>query len=212
MRGADGRAPSGHNTTQSDPIMRPKGKLFALFAVFAAIGLVTATGAFTTVSAERTAEVNVAGDGKALLEIEPNTSTSGTAVDGGQYADTSSSTIVIDFDGTDSTLGNGAKGLNANAKSTFVQLLDITNQGDQQVDVSIDVAVNTNNADASDSEISNSVLIEDTDTGTDLTSSSITLGSGKTSTLDFIIDLTDGNGGEVTSGDFTLTITISAEA
>jgi len=52
---------------------RPKGKLFALLAVFVAIGLVTASGAFTSVTAERTATVTTAGDENAnFLQFETN--------------------------------------------------------------------------------------------------------------------------------------------
>jgi hypothetical protein len=49
---------------------RPKGKLFALLAVFVAIGLVTASGAFTSVEAERTVSVSTTGDGSALLKLD----------------------------------------------------------------------------------------------------------------------------------------------
>ncbi|ERG94186.1 MAG: hypothetical protein J07HQW2_00620, partial [Haloquadratum walsbyi J07HQW2] len=37
--------------------MIPKGKLLALLMIFTAVGGVAATGAFTTVEAERTADV-----------------------------------------------------------------------------------------------------------------------------------------------------------
>lgn len=50
---------------------RARGKLLALLAVFAAIGLATATGAFSSVEADRTATVNVAGDQAALLQLNP---------------------------------------------------------------------------------------------------------------------------------------------
>lgn len=49
---------------------RPKGKLLALFAIFIAIGLVTATGAFSSVTAERTATVQTAGDANAFLGFQ----------------------------------------------------------------------------------------------------------------------------------------------
>lgn len=55
----------------TQPTMRPKGKMIALLAIFAAIGLVVATGAFTSVSAERTVTIETAGDASANLGIAP---------------------------------------------------------------------------------------------------------------------------------------------
>ncbi|ERG92237.1 MAG: hypothetical protein J07HQW1_02272 [Haloquadratum walsbyi J07HQW1] len=47
--------------------MIPKGKLLALLLAFTAVGGLAATGAFTTVQADRTADVTAAGDSNALL-------------------------------------------------------------------------------------------------------------------------------------------------
>lgn len=63
-------------------VQRPKGKLFALFAVFAAIGLVTASGAFTSVNAERTVSVSTVGDGSALLQLSVNNTDLASITDG----------------------------------------------------------------------------------------------------------------------------------
>jgi len=101
--------------------MRPKGKLFALVAVFAAIGVVAASGAFTTVSAERTATANVAGDSSALLQLDVVDST---------YAEQSSGTLEIDLTGN-------ASGVNLNATTTITDVFKITNQGSQDVAVNI---------------------------------------------------------------------------
>ena len=106
--------------------MGRKGKLFGLLAVFAAIGLVTASGAFTTVSAERTASVNVAGDSSALLALEPTDSSNGKT-----YADISNGQLEIN-------LANGsASGVNPNANTTIASVFRITNQGTQEVNVTI---------------------------------------------------------------------------
>jgi hypothetical protein len=107
--------------------MRRKGKLFGLLAVFAAIGLVTASGAFTTVSAERTASVNVAGDESALLALEPADTSNGEA-----YARTSSGQLEIN-------LANGsAAGVNPDAKTSIASVFRITNQGTQKVSVTVE--------------------------------------------------------------------------
>lgn len=197
--------------------MRPKGKLIALLVMFVAIGLVAGTGAFTTVSAERTAQVNVAGDENALLQLQPNGSTYG--VDGNEYIDTTGNDIVIDFDGTDTGFGNSnnAKGLNAKASTRFNSLLDITNQGNQQVTLSFSVSVATNNAkyngaSVTDSNVADSLIIEYTDSGADATQNSVDLSSGETTTVNVMVDMTDGNGVYIDEGDFSYTITIDASA
>ena len=110
--------------------MRPRGKLFALVAVFAAIGLVTATGAFTTVSAQRTATVNTAGDANALLAMQPANTLNGQA-----YASNKSGTLKINLG---SGTGNGnAEGVNKNATTVINNVFNITNQGTQTVAISI---------------------------------------------------------------------------
>lgn len=98
---------------------RPKGKLFALLAIFVAIGLITATGAFTSVQAQRTMTVSVAGDGSALLGL----------ADAGQgYVNESGDTITIDF---------GNNGVNINADTDFGAVLNVTNNGASTVNVQI---------------------------------------------------------------------------
>ena len=116
---------------------RPKGKLFALLAVFIAIGLVAATGAFTSVEAERTVSVNVADDSGALLQLEANGSSSN-----GAYATTDGGQIVIDLDNP-SGLSESPAGLNDNATTEIFHIVNVTNQGPQTVGLSADVS-NTN--------------------------------------------------------------------
>jgi hypothetical protein len=106
--------------------MGRKGKLFGLLAVFAAIGLVTASGAFTTVSAERTASVNVAGDADALLALEP-----ADTPNGDEYAGTSNDQLEIEL------ATENAEGVNPNAVTEIDSVFRITNQGSQEVNVSI---------------------------------------------------------------------------
>ena len=96
---------------------KPKGKLFALLAVFAAIGIVTATGAFTSVTAQRTAAISTAGDSSALLGLEEQGDTG--------YIDTQSSELRINFDNVGSVNDNATTWLNKSIK--------ITNNGDNDV-------------------------------------------------------------------------------
>ncbi|MFB6360163.1 MAG: hypothetical protein ABEH59_02465 [Halobacteriales archaeon] len=96
---------------------RPKGKLFALLAIFAAIGIVTATGAFTSVQAERTMDISVVGDASANLALTDA---------GNGYVDTSGNQISLSFNE-----------VNIRADTDFGAVLDITNNGPNQVYVQI---------------------------------------------------------------------------
>jgi hypothetical protein len=163
--------------------MRPKGKLFALFAVFAAIGLVTASGAFTTVTADRTVSVNVAGDSNALLGITPNSEYGSENSDG---------VVVLEFDNP-----AGTSGVNANATTTVDEILTLTNNGDSTVALNIS---------ADDSRIS---FYNTTDgTGSDANTTSLT--SGGTHDVGIKIDTT--NDGNSTEFDANVTIVANATA
>ena len=103
--------------------MIPKLKLFALLVVFIAAGGFAATGAFTTVEAERTADVNVAGDANALLAIQPIPDPDDSDFIG--QAETTDQTFQIVLD----------DGVNARASTTAENLFNITNNGQEPVDV-----------------------------------------------------------------------------
>jgi hypothetical protein len=120
--------------------MIPKGKLLALLMVFTAVGGIAATGAFTTVEAERTAEVDVDGDANALLAVEPIQPTDESDFIG--QSDTEDAPFQLQLDDA----------VNARASTTAEDLFKITNQGAEPVDVWIatqggaqanDTAVNT---------------------------------------------------------------------
>jgi hypothetical protein len=110
--------------------MRSRGKLVALLAVFVAVGLVTGTGAFSTVEAQRTADVNVAGDSSALLGLQAGNSDL-IQVDNDQVAIKLSSS-------------SNAAGVNKNATTTVdqSQFLNVTNNGAQNT-VEINLQYNT---------------------------------------------------------------------
>lgn len=110
--------------------MRPKGKLFALVVLFAAVGLLTATGAFTTVEAERTAEVSTTGDADALLGIEP----AGQS----EFATTSDGQVQIQLNDTATNNDPNPSGVNMNATTLDDNVLNITNNGQEDVVVQID--------------------------------------------------------------------------
>ena len=114
---------------------RPKGKLFALLAIFMAIGIVTATGAFTSVSAERVATAQVAGDQSALVGLEPYAGPNGYSPGTGGSLSSSQGYAQLTNGELELNLGRFGQnnGLNYNASTEINQVFNITNNGGQPV-------------------------------------------------------------------------------
>ena len=99
------------------------------------------TGAFTSVEAERTLSIDTAGDADAFLSIERATDSSGNVYpNAGEYVEgnQNSGTLSLDFTQADDTAAASASGVNQNAKTVFDNLLDITNNGTQDVVLSVE--------------------------------------------------------------------------
>ena len=104
-------------------------RLTALAACLLALALVTGSGAFDAVVADRSAVVDVASDADALLGLTPHSGPNGafTYVSGGE--------LVLDVSGTnpnsDATAGPiyGATGINARSLTRVDDVFDVTNQG-----------------------------------------------------------------------------------
>ncbi|MFA1610208.1 hypothetical protein [Halobellus rubicundus] len=174
----------------------PKGKLLALVTIVAALGVVTATGAFTTVSAERTAQVSVAGDSSALLALNPTSGPNGD----GAYAAEENGLFQITFG------ENIGSGVNMEAQTDIQDVFTITNQGTQNVSISINDtgdhpdAVTFYNVSV-DGEKATTSAFEDGD---------YYLDSGETVTVSIYVDTA---GLDVDDEDFLIeTIEITAEA
>lgn len=217
--------------------MKSKGKLLALVAVFGALGVATATGAFTTVTADRTAEVTVSGDQGALLGLN--------ATD--QIANNDGGDFTIDLEGE-----TGA-GLNDQGVTDFGNVLQITNNGEDEVAVLIeletqDVATGSVHFYAQGSELSDpgtgelsavgasvnsvsnvqvnsanalnnrgrfapgqkySITLDTSNDGDDLETLGVTLGAGQSVNVGLLIDLI---GQDLEDGDEVISdITIVAE-
>jgi hypothetical protein len=170
--------------------MKPtKGKLFVLLALIGAIGLVTATGAFGSVTAQRTADVSVAGDDAALLGLE-----AGSAPGASTFI-TGTDEITIDL-----------SNVNTNATTEVPNSLNITNRGDAEVAVSISTSGSNTAAIAFGVQ---SGELAGTDPSADLTwpetgnvfridsGTSIDLESGESVQVGFYIDTSDS---DVTNG------------
>jgi hypothetical protein len=100
-------------------------KYLAAFGSLAAGGAaMMGTGAFTSVTADRTVEVNVAGDASAYLGLEPVSASPNSA-----YVDVSGGEVSFDF--SDSNSNVGGDGFNPDATTRVNDLLRVTNQGTQ---------------------------------------------------------------------------------
>lgn len=104
--------------------MKPKGKLLALFVVFGAIALVTASGAFTSTSVDRTMTVGVANDSSALLGLSPNSTSQN-----GDYASFSGDQIQVDVSNA-----------NLDADTHINHVLVLQNNGNSDVEIWATVA------------------------------------------------------------------------
>lgn len=110
--------------------MKPKGKLLALFVVFGAIALVTASGAFTSTSVDRTMNIGVANDSSALLGLAPNS----TSQNGG-YASFSGDKIQVDISDA-----------NLDADTHVNHVLNVSNGGKSEIEVWVTLTGNNTNA------------------------------------------------------------------
>ena len=111
------------NMTQRRKFLLGMGSLAAGGA--AAMG----TGAFTSVSADRSVDVQVADDSDALLRIVPDERGGSQTPNAQEYVDTSGGTVSLDFTST----SEGATGINDEATTIIDDILTIENQGTQGV-------------------------------------------------------------------------------
>jgi len=108
--------------------MNRRNVLAGIGALTAGGGAVFGSGAFSSVEADRTVNVNVAGDSEALVALNVD-SDLGTSTNGEVSIDLSSP--------------ENASGLNQNALTTFNAALAITNQGADPVDLTVPSAVSS---------------------------------------------------------------------
>ncbi|MEY7848943.1 hypothetical protein AB7C87_07015 [Natrarchaeobius sp. A-rgal3] len=148
--------------------MNRRNVLIGLGTIVAGGGAALGTGAFSTVTADRTANIEVADDSNAFLALEP--------VDDNPYVVEEGGEVVFYFDGEDSNAG----GLNDNAVTEFESILRITNNGSNEVDVSIE-AIDENGD-------------EVTDIGLELTGLEDPISSGDNTEVGFEFDLVGGDG------------------
>ena len=94
-------------------------------------GALIGTGAFTTVEAQRTVNVETAADADAFLGLSPDDRDSNTSGTQNAYVSETDGTLQINLDGNGTN--SNASGLNQNARTTFRRLVEIANNGTQEV-------------------------------------------------------------------------------
>jgi hypothetical protein len=155
--------------------------------------VVTGTGAFTSVEADRDIAVQVASDANAYLSLN-------AAGPNAPYTDTSNDTLGIDLT-EDNATETGGGGVNADAITVFEDLVEVGNQGTQDVDVSITPAT------LIETESGDTLLVlfvPETDFP------STTLAPGDVETYSLVVDAYPGTEG--TDTDFDETVTVTGEA
>ncbi|MFD1572035.1 hypothetical protein [Halorubrum laminariae] len=175
--------------------------LIGLGGLVAGGGALLGTGAFTSVSAERTVNVATSGDASAFLSLQAADRTDDTddspsnigdedQVNQNEYVQQTDGTIVINLDGGDDEDADDAgTGLNQRAKTTFENLVTVTNNGTQNVNsLTLSMAVtNLDTGNINDSQYQNGSV------------SSLTAGEVE-STFGFTVSDTDENSGTPSNG------------
>jgi len=198
-----------------------RNALIGLGTVAAGAGVIGGSGAFTSVTAERTVSVETAGDAQAALQLIPAEDSSGNTTDNASdYVDASEDTIALDLTGTE----NGATGLNQNAKTTLENLISVLNNGTQEV-TSLTLELTSDSSDINDDDTFQFTAQEKVQGGSDLSgipngedilsgsNLNTTIGAGSGSVeFGLIVDLI--NGGDDNSlpsnSSTTYTLTITA--
>ena len=158
--------------------MRPQGKLLTLFAMFVAIGLVTASGAFTSTSVDRAMTVSVADDSAALLGLAPNASSS----NGGYASVDAAGTINISVDN-----------VNIDATTDIDHVLNVTNNGQSTITIWVTfTGTNTSAVTLYEGTTSSGTAIPDTQGA-----SSFTLGPAASASVSIQIDSAGDASGDV---------------
>jgi len=107
--------------------------LIGLGGLVAAGGAALGTGAFTTVEAQRTVNIETAADSNALLQLQPADRDDDEEGVQNEFVEETGGEIVFNLDGYDNDNDVNATGLNKNARTSFRKLVTVTNQGNQDI-------------------------------------------------------------------------------
>jgi hypothetical protein len=114
----------------SDMRMNRRKVLTALGGITIGGGALFGTGAFSTVSAERTVSVAVDDDSSGVLALDPE---NGSGTPYSSASSINNNTLELQFD----SFGDSSAGLNLDATTTFDPIFRVVNNSENTVDVSI---------------------------------------------------------------------------
>lgn len=175
-----------------------RNTIIGLGTLAAGAGVIGGSGAFDSVEANRSFEVNVSGDAGALLGLEATNNTIAGTESGGAGGND-----IIYFEINESQTGGDAA-VNENAVTEFFDAFSVTNNGSQDVNLSIELP----------SSVSGVAFIlaseRDDASPTDLTKQSHALTSGRSISVDLRIDTTSNGGYVEPTGGSPYQITIRA--
>jgi hypothetical protein len=174
-----------------------RNTLIGLGTIAAGAGVINGSGAFDSVSADRSFEVSVSGDAAGLLGLTvTNETIAGTeTVDGNKI-------IYFQLDSDETSSDSPA--VNEEALTKFYDAFEVANNGSQEVNLSVTLPSNLNG-----------VVFRGNDNDTDLTTNSVALSSGDTLSVDIEIDTRGSNTYQdpaTNNSDNAYDITINAES
>jgi len=155
-----------------------RNTIIGLGTIAAGAGVISGTGAFDSVEANRSFEVSVSGDAGALLGLEATNGTIASTESGGAGGN---DILIFELNDTDT---GGESAINENAITEFFDAFTVTNNGSQDVNLSIELPDSV-------SGISFIIDHEDDDNPTDLTSDSYELATGISRDVDLRINTRD---------------------
>ena len=195
--------------------MKRRTAILGLGSLVISGGLAAGTGAFTVVEADRDITVDVADDAEALLGLDPDT------LDNAAYATESDGIVGVDIS-PDADGDFEGEGVSPFARTTIEEVIEVTNQGTQDVAVFVEASDPSLDELDGDFELFATDPDDDSDDranlreGTDIDDELQVIGAGDSFALGFEINGIGKNPDELTEledeiSDLTVTITASAE-
>jgi len=194
--------------------------LIGMGGLVAAGGAALGTGAFTTVEAQRTVNIETAADSNALLQLQPADRDDDEDGVQNEFVEETDGEIVFNLDGYDNDDDVNATGLNKNARTSFRKLVTVTNQGNQDINT-LNLQFTTVPSDVTANDTftflieGDSLVREDHSDATDMLQDTdgvpATLTPGESITFGLEIDLIEGGNSNDLPEEGTYTLTIEAQ-
>ncbi len=156
--------------------MQRRKFIASIGSVAAGAAAVTGTGAFTSVEADRSVDVEVAGDSSAYLGLRKAADqSSDPGANSDAYVDDSGAEVSFDFSSSNGAVGGD--GFNPNAITEVDNLIEVQNQGTQSAFLSVDTA-NLDFSDSSNNQAGVGLAVVEDETATSNENDNIAFNSG----------------------------------